>query len=298
MRKKPQWNALTAAWISIVLNFLLFIFKYWAGIVSGSVAIIADAWHTLSDSASSAIVIIGLKWSSVPADSEHPFGHGRAELISSIIIGVMLGLIAVNFFIESIQQLQAHEVITYGLLAKSAIITSILVKEIMAQYSFYIGKKADSDSLRADGWHHRSDALSSVIVLLGMFLAGHWWWIDGAMGILITIMLGYATYQILKRAIHKSLGEKPDAETMLKLNRISEDAFARELHLHHTHIHVYGDHKEITFHIKLPPDMTLEKAHDIATILEKRILNEMEMHATIHMEPLKPIHNGKKKIEK
>lgn len=298
MERKLQWNALTAAWISIVLNFFLFIFKYWAGIVSGSVAIIADAWHTLSDSASSAIVVIGLKWSSLPADNEHPFGHGRAELISSIVIGVMLGLIAVNFFVESIQQLQAHEVITYGILAKVAIITSIVVKEFMAQYSFYVGKKTNSDSLRADGWHHRSDALSSVIVLVGIFLAGEWWWIDGAMGILITLMLGYATYQILSNAIHKFLGEKPDTEIMQKLNQISEEAFSRELYLHHTHIHVYGDHKEITFHIKLPPDMTLEKAHDIATILEKRILHEMEMHATIHMEPLKPLKDGKSKIKK
>jgi cation diffusion facilitator family transporter len=294
MRKiKPQLNAITAAWLSIVLNFILFIFKYWAGIVTNSVAIIVDAWHTLSDSASSAIVVIGIKWSSIPADSEHPFGHGRAELISSIIIGVMLGLIAINFFIESIQQLQSHQVVNYGSIAKLAIITSIVVKEIMAQYSFYVAKKANSDSLRADGWHHRSDALSSIIVLIGILLGGRWWWIDGALGILISVMLAYATYEILRDAIHKFLGEKPGKETIQKLNQISEETFSRELHLHHTHLHVYGDHKEITFHIKLPPDMTLEKAHEIATLLENRILKELEMHATIHMEPLKQLNDNK-----
>ncbi|MFW5761357.1 MAG: cation diffusion facilitator family transporter [Cyclobacteriaceae bacterium] len=289
MGKKPPFNAVSAAWLSIILNFLLFIFKYWAGVESGSVAIIADAWHTLSDSASSAIVIIGIRWSSIPADNEHPFGHGRAEVITSVVIGVMLGLIALNFFVESVQDIRAHEAATYGTLAIASIISSIVVKEIMAQYSFYIAKKTKSDSLHADGWHHRSDALSSIIVLIGIILAGDWWWIDGAMGIIITLMLGYATYEILRNAINKSLGEKPDSETMQQLNRISEEAFSGKLYLHHTHIHVYGDHKEITFHIKLPPDMTLEKAHDVATILEKRILYEMEMHATIHMEPLKKL---------
>jgi cation diffusion facilitator family transporter len=298
MRKPQLLSAEGAAWLSILLNLLLFGIKYWAGEVSDSVAIIADAWHTLSDSTSSAIVIIGLRWSSIPADNEHPFGHGRAELVASIIIGVMLGLVAINFFIASIQQLQTQHVVIYGSIAKVAIISSIAIKELMAQYSFYIAKKKNKPSLKADGWHHRSDAISSIIVLAGMFLAADWRWIDGVMGIIITIMLFYATYEILRDAINKALGEKPDKQTLQKLNHLSNEAFSRELHLHHTHIHVYGDHKEITFHIRLPPEMTLEKAHDIATQLEHRILKELEMHATIHMEPLDPNRKkNKKKLE-
>ena len=279
-----------AAWLSIAINLLLFILKYWAGIVTNSVAILADAWHTLSDSASSVIVLIGLKISSKPADKEHPFGHGRAELIASIIIGVILGVIGFNFLIESFQRIKQHQVIEYGLLAKIAVIVSIALKEVMAQYSFWSGKKYNSESLIADGWHHRSDALSSIIIIIGIFFGGQLWWIDGVMGLIVSGMIFYATYQILSKASDTLLGEKPDQKTLKRITAISKEIASREIYLHHTHIHTYGDHKELTFHIRLPSDMPLDQAHDIATRIEKRINEELNMEVTIHMEPLYEEH--------
>jgi cation diffusion facilitator family transporter len=170
----------------------LFGFKYWAGISSGSVAIIADAWHTLSDSITSIIVVISVWIASRPADEEHPFGHGRAEILATTIIGVILAVIAVEFFIESVQRLVRREAANYGTLAIVITAISVLAKEGLARYSIIVGKKTGSRSLKADAWHHRSDAISSVVILVGIFLNKYIWWIDGAMGILVTLLILHA----------------------------------------------------------------------------------------------------------
>ena len=115
-------------WISIIANLLLFGFKYWAGIVTGSLALVADAWHTLSDSVSSIVVLIGGKVSRKPADEEHPFGHGRAEHIAAIIIGVLLAIIAFEFIVNAIGKFSKHEQTVFGTIAWVAVILSIVVK--------------------------------------------------------------------------------------------------------------------------------------------------------------------------
>ncbi|MGK7394870.1 MAG: cation diffusion facilitator family transporter [Candidatus Cyclobacteriaceae bacterium M3_2C_046] len=282
-------QASRAGVISILVNAILFGLKYWAGLVTGSVALVADAWHTLSDSISSVMVLVGINISNKPADKEHPFGHGRAEIITALLIGAILGFIGFNFLVESIQRLKSQNVVSYGLVAKIVTVISILFKEGLAQYSFWIGRKTNSESLKADAWHHRSDALSSIIILIGIFAGGNYWWMDGSLGIIVSVLIFYATYEILSTAIHKLLGEKPDEQTINKLKEISRKITSRELYLHHTHIHNYGNHQEITFHIRLPSDMTLEEAHEIATRIEQRIQEELQMQATIHMEPLHKI---------
>ncbi|GAI77757.1 unnamed protein product, partial [marine sediment metagenome] len=145
--------------ISIFLNTFLFGLKYWVGMKTFSIAIIADAWHTLSDSLTSLVVIIGFKISSKPADKEHPFGHGQAEIVSSIIIGTMLAIVGFNFLIASIQRFTNQQSAVYGTSAIIVFLISVIVKEGLAQFSIRAGKKIDARSLIADGWHHRSDAL-------------------------------------------------------------------------------------------------------------------------------------------
>jgi len=279
-------TASTAGWVSIFVNIFLFGLKYWAGIVTGSVAIIVDAWHTLSDSFSSIIVLLGIKISRKPADANHPFGHGRADLIASLIIGVILGVIAVNFLVESIERLVNKESVHYGTIALIAIITSIVFKEFLAQYSFWASKKTGSKSLRADAWHHRSDAISSIIILTGFFLDDYFWWIDGALGILVTMTLFYATYEILSDSINRILGDKPDDKLMSDIRDICNQYSNNPLYPHHFHVHHYGRHTELTLHIKISGEKTLDHAHDIASKIEDAIRNELGIEATIHMEPL------------
>lgn len=279
--------AFVEGWLSIIVNILLFVIKYWVGVVAGSVAIVADAWHSLSDSITSIVVIIGAKASGKPPDNKHPFGHGRAEIIASVIIGVLLAVVAFEFVIESIAKLKVSEKAQYGTIVYIVTILSIIMKEAMAQYAFWAGRKINSKSLKADGWHHRSDALSSIIVIIGISLGSHYWWIDGVMGIVISCLLFYGTYEILKDAVVTLLGKDAGEELILKVKKIAEQCYQRNLNLHHFHIHQYGNHQELTFHIKMNGQLTLGQAHGIATELEKKIEKELNIMATIHMEPHK-----------
>jgi len=285
IRNNNNQLAYFEGWLSIIVNTLLFILKYWAGIVTGSVAIIADAWHTLSDSVTSIIVIVGVKASNKPPDKDHPFGHGRAEIIGSIIIGVLLSVVAFDFTIESIDRLKGGEGTQFGTLALVVTILSILLKESMAQYAFWAARETNSKSLKADGWHHRSDALSSVVVLIGIFLSPYFWWMDGVMGIIIALLLFYGTYEILKDAISTLLGQDADEELIEEINKLAVQYYAGDLNTHHFHLHHYGNHQELTFHINLDGKMSLDESHEIASRIEKEIKEKLDITATIHMEP-------------
>ncbi len=273
-------------WISIIGNIFLFGLKYWAGIATGSLALIADAWHTLTDSVSSVIVLIGGKISRKPADDDHPFGHGRAEHIAAIIIGVMLAIIAFDFVVGAVDKFISREQTNFGLFAWIATIVSILVKEGMAQYAFWAAKKVKSSILKADGWHHRTDALSSVIILVGIAIGNTFWWTDAVLSFIVAIMIGWASYQILASEIKSLLGESPSEELVLSIRKRTQDQFNEPLHLHHIHIHNYGRHTELSCHIKLPSDMSLHDAHEICTQVENIIMDKFGFVSTVHPEPV------------
>ncbi len=274
-------------WISIISNILLFFLKFWAGIVSSSVAIISDAWHTLSDSISSIIVLIGAKAAAKPADREHPFGHGRFEIIASILIGFMLILIAINCAKSAVNSFNNRETSAFGILAIIVILISIVVKEVLARFAFWAAKKIDSKMLKADGWHHRSDALSSVVVLIGIFLSKYFWWIDSVLGFIIGIMIANAAIKIIRDAIDSLLGKQVSDELKFKVSEICNYVSRQDVHTHHFHIHNYGHHSELTFHINLPPNYSLKKAHKISIQIEKTIMERFNIFTTIHMEPKK-----------
>ena len=276
-----------AGYVSIVINAILFIFKMWASVVTGSIALAADAWHTLSDSLSSVIVVIATKLTTKKADKEHPFGHGRWELIASLFIAVILGIIAYDFLKNSIAQFNNHKSVEYGMLAIVITVISIIVKELLTQYSFYIARKTGNTSVRADGWHHRSDALSSLVVLVGILFAKRFWWIDSVLGIIIALMLFYATYKILKEVITKLLGEEPAEELITNISEEIKKLYGDDLETHHYHIHDYISHKELTLHIRLEKDMTIDKGHNIATDVENLIKDKFNMDTTVHIEPKK-----------
>jgi cation diffusion facilitator family transporter len=273
--------------ISIVVNAVLFAIKLYAGLVTGSIALIADAWHTLSDSLSSVVVVIAAKLSGKKSDAEHPFGHGRWEQIAALFIAFILAIIAYDFAKDSIERFSSHQETNFGTLAIVVTIISIVVKELLAQYAFYLGKKSGNSTVSADGWHHRTDALSSIVVLAGILFASKLWWIDSALGIIISIMLFYASYKISKETVDKILGEPPSKELVGQISTAVQNLNLGDLKLHHFHIHNYVNHKELTMHIRLNGQMSIEEGHRIATAIETKIENDFRIEATVHVEPLR-----------
>ena len=272
--------------LAIVANIVLFAVKYWVGVVVGSVALVADAWHTLSDSASSVVVLLGVKVSQKPADREHPFGHGRAELIATLVIGAMLAFVAYSFFKESWLRLQGGESVVFGTLAIIVTAVSAVAKEALAQFAFWANRKTPSNILRADAWHHRSDAMSSLALLIGMFFSRFFWWMDAALGFLVAALIAYAAVEIFRDAVHQFLGTAVEPETQKKVRSICAQYGIKPDSLHHFHQHEYGGHTELTFHLRLPNSMTVETSHRIARDVEAHIRKDMDMEATIHVEPL------------
>ena len=278
--KKGLWIAI----VSFIGNILLFILKFWAGLVTGSVAIMADAWHTVSDSVSTIIVMISMKISAVPADEEHPYGHQRAETIAAMFIGFFLLIVAFEFGKNAIQRFLAHQQVDYGWIGIWVTGVSVMVKMAMGEISIRKGKNLGSEALVADGWHHRSDAISSIIILAGIFVNPFVWWTDSFMAFVLALYIIYIAFDIIRKAINPLMGRNVSKEEKRRIHKIAYKLYPEELFLHHFHKHQYGDHTEMTFHIILPEKMTLKEASTLTRKLFKKIKEETGIVATIHID--------------
>ena len=271
--------------LSSVVNVVLFILKLWIGLAVGSIAMVADAWHTLSDTFTSLVVILGFWIGAKPEDDEHPFGHGRAELIGAIIIGTLLVVVGANFLQDSIQKIQTGSSPQFSGVAVVIFAVSAIVKEALAQFSFWAGRKTASKALLADGWHHRSDAIASLIIVIGSFAAKRLPWIDAVLGLVVSLFILYAAFEILRDVTKQFLGENVSSKMRRKITAIISDEVPDHADAHHMHIHRYGDHVEATLHVSLPSHYSLDEAHSIADKIEKRLRRELEIEPTIHLEP-------------
>ncbi len=283
-KEKNQSFAYRAGWIAVAGNVLLFVLKLWVGIISGSVALMADAWHTLSDSASSIILIVFYKAASKPPDIDHPYGHGRFRLVASIIIGVILIMIGLNFGIESVQKLLSGETAEFGLFAIIVTAFSLVVKEAMARYSLYAAKKTDSLALKADAWHHRSDAISSLVILIGIIFQSLAWWIDGVLGLLVAALILWTAYKIIMESIDVILGRKADGDIIMKVREIANDVAGFDVLSHHFHMHSYGDHEELSFHIVMPPETPLKDVNKVMCAIRKKVREDLDVEPTIQVD--------------
>jgi len=145
-------------------------------------------------------------------------------------------------------------------------------------------------TVKADAWHHRTDAISSEVVLIGIFLNSYFWWIDSVLGIIIALMIFYVVYDIIIKVANKLLGEKPSNELIEKVESIINDHTSIEIHPHHYHFHNYINHKELTFHIKLDQEMSILEGHELVTTIENSIFDKLSIHTTVHLEPVSVKH--------
>jgi cation diffusion facilitator family transporter len=273
------------AWASIWLNALLFGLKFWAGLTTGSVAMVADAWHTLADSLTSIIVIVGFRLGARPADAEHPFGHGRAEVIAAIVIGTLLAVLGVGFGQEAIQRLLRHESATFSWMALVIFGTSALLKEALARWSVAVGRRIDAPSLVADAWHHRSDAIASGIIVVGALVGSRLWWVDGLLGLAVTALILHAAWDVIRDAAERLMGAAPDAGLEARVRELVAAVAPAEATAHHLHLHDYAGHRELTLHLSLDPAMTVAQAHAIAARVEQALAREVGVDATVHVDP-------------
>lgn len=283
MENNKQKYAYWEGSLSIIINLLLFFLKFWAGIVSGSVAIIADAWHTLTDSVSSIIVLIGAKAAAKPPDDEHPFGHGRSELVAALLIGVLLTLVSFNFLLEAFHKFMDNTETSYGTIAITVTILSIICKEAMAQFAFWGAKKSGSQALKADGWHHRSDAISSGVILVGIFVGQYFWWIDSLLAFVVAIVIGKAAYDIFKETTSAILGENLSKNERENIEKISNKSAGHAVNASGIILHNYISRKDIIFNIHLSPDLSLEKANTIAKKIELAVAAEFDARVNIRI---------------
>ncbi len=285
-------------WLSVGVNTVLFFLKLWAGLRIASVAMVADAWHTLSDSMTSVMVILGFWLAGKPADDKHRFGHGRAEAIASLIIATLLAVVGFNFLKDSIARLIRRQPVKFELLGILIFLAAAVIKEALAQFSGWAGKKLHSRSLIADAWHHRSDALASALIGIGALFGRKIWWVDAAMGIGVSGLILYAAYDILRSAVSYLLGESPGPRLEAEIHKTICNSDKRLDGVHHVHIHDYGDHKEVTAHIRLPGGMSLDDAHAIASKVEKDLKEQLNLETTIHVEPAEERGEDEKEKEK
>ncbi len=277
---------LLEGWFSIILNLLLFIIKLTAGVLANSLALIADALHSLSDSATSVVVIIGFKISTKPPDLEHPYGHGRAEYIATLIISVLLIVAGIEFIRSSVQQILEPGTIRVGFWILLVVSLTILLKELMGQVSKNLGELIESDTLQADYWHHRTDAISSVLVLIsliGGMVGVHS--LDGFGGLGVAAILIYTGFRIARNAIDSLLGKPPSKELIEQIRTLAR-SIARVIDAHDITVHSYGHHRYINLHIEVNEREDPLALHDIAEQVENRLRRELNAYALVHLDPI------------
>ena len=275
-------------WVSVLVNGLLFILKLVIGIMVGAVSVIADAIHTLSDLISSSVVIWGFKQSEKPADVEHPYGHGRAEYIATLIIAVLLVVAGIEFIQEAIHRIQNPKPVSSEWWMIIVLGATILLKEITARYAEFLSSKIASGTLHADAWHHRTDAISSLLVVLAL-IAGNYGYpaVDGWAGLGVALFLIFTGYEIAKDAVDDLIGKPPASE---EVDAIRQIVISVEgvLGAHDIVVHSYGHDKFVSVHIEIDADKTTAEAHDISERVEARLTGALGIEPTIHVDPVHP----------
>ncbi|OFI07446.1 ferrous-iron efflux pump FieF [Clostridium acetireducens DSM 10703] len=273
--------------VGIIANILLFIVKIFVGFITNSIAVIADAVNNLSDAASSIITIIGFKLASKPADAEHPFGHGRIEYISGLIVSFMVMLVGFEFIKTSFKRIINPTNINFQLMPFLLLLVSILTKIWLSYFNKYIGKTIDSSALQASSLDALGDVFTSSCVALSL-LASKWTStpIDGYVGVLVSIFILYSGFSLTKETLDPILGEAPDPELVKKLidGVCSYDYISG---VHDIIIHNYGPGKAMaSVHAEVPCDISVMKIHEIIDTAEKELSEKLNIFLVIHMDPI------------
>ena len=284
--------------IGSIVNFILLVFKFIAGIAGHSAAMVADAVHSLSDFVTDIVVIVFVKISGKPQDESHDYGHGKYETLATAIIGVVLFAVGVGILVNSVtgvvNAFNGKVLEAPSMIALVAAAVSIMFKELLFQYTVHKGKTLDSKAVVANAWHHRSDAFSSIGTLIGIagaiFLGEKWRVLDPIAAFFVSVFIIKVAVDLIKPCIDELLEKSLSKEVEDKILAIVT-AFPEVDSPHHLRTRRIGNNIAIEIHIRMDGTMSLKAAHDITKKIESAVKEEFgqETHIGIHMEPKKQI---------
>ncbi|MDR1379840.1 MAG: cation diffusion facilitator family transporter [Synergistaceae bacterium] len=278
-------------------NLILTVGKYAAGVFGHSGAMIADATHSLSDLLTDFAVLLGLRYTSKPADADHAYGHGRIETLVAAFCGLVLLIVGLGVFFEGstsiLQAVDGRELSRPGGVALMAALISIIMKEVLFRYTFAAGRKLNSASLKANAWHHRADAMSSVGAFLGIaggFVGGEKWVIlDPVAAVLVSVFILHAAVSIFWNSIEEVLDTSLAPSQVDAIKEAALD-FSEIFDIHKVRTRRIGFYVAVEAHIVLDGHITLVQAHDVTTTLECKLEDLLGRNAliTLHAEPYEP----------
>lgn len=271
----------------IFLNVLLFAGKYFAGVLSGSVAIVADAFNNLSDAGSSIISLLGFAIAGKKPDLDHPFGHGRAEYLAGLLLSALIVVMGVELGKSSFEKIIHPEPVEAGLLPALILVASIAVKFYMSRYNKAVGRKISSPSMEATATDSLSDSIATTVVLLSMGVSYFFHVnVDGWAGLLVAAFIIFAGYNAMRDTLSPLLGKAPDPELV---REIEETALAHPeiVGIHDLIIHDYGPGRGfVSLHAEVNGNGEIFQLHDAVDQAEREIREKFGILATIHMDPI------------
>lgn len=279
-----------------IINILLLAFKFAAGILGHSAAMIADAIHSLTDFVTDAIVLVFVRLGSKPTDHDHDYGHGKYETLASAIIGVSLLVVGMMICYSGVTKtyhaMCGEPLLQPGFIALAAAVASVVLKEWAYRFTVRVGRRCHSEAVVANAWHHRSDALSSVGTTVGIggaiILGEKWAVLDPLTAIVVSFFIMKAAWGVLSKAVDELTDGSLPKETEDEIESIvSEDNEVSVVHNLCTRR--IGNRIAIEMHVRMPGETSLYVAHHHATEIEKRLKQRFgaDTHISIHLEPVK-----------
>lgn len=294
MKREKEIYKVTA--VGSIVNVGLTIFKFFAGILGRSSAMVADAVHSLSDLLTDLIIFIFVKKASKPVDRDHEYGHGKFETLATLIVGCILILVGISIMIEGVKDcisfFEGNVGKRPGMIALIAAVVSIALKECVFRYTLSRGRKVNSPILIANAWHHRSDAFSSVATLIGvagsMFLGEKGMILDPLAAVLVSFYICKSGYVVVKPSIDELLEKSLPQETEKEIRQLMKSVPGVE-GVHQLRTRRIGNRIAIEAHTEMDGKMSLEEAHNIASTVENKLKKHFgsKTHIGIHMEPIK-----------
>lgn len=273
--------------LGIALNAVLFIAKYFAGVLAGSIAIIADAFNNLSDAGSSLITLFGFRLAGKKPHSDHPFGHGRYEYIAGLIVSMLIVMMGFTLAKDSVSKILHPEPVEFSIVSAAILGVSILIKLYMSVYNRWLARRIESVAMKATATDSLSDAIATFVVLISMIVGRFTGLaIDGYTGALVALMILWAGVCAAKDTISPLLGTTPDREFVNRVYAIVR-ACPMVTGVHDLVIHDYGaGRRMISLHAEVPADGDIMATHDAIDLIERQLCQELSCHAVIHMDPL------------